>query len=77
MPYWTLLHGTKSANVPEEPEKRSDGTVVSKGQIWPKGTKVVPHDGDIPELPRASIPPKTGRPKRKNPAQGFGRDNIT
>jgi hypothetical protein len=76
MPYWTLLHGKKSANVTEQPELRDDGTVVSKGQIWPKGTTVIPHDGDIPEVPRASLPPTTGRPHRKNPAGGFGRDNI-
>lgn len=76
MPYWTLLHGTDSDNVTEEPEKRADGTVVSKGRIWPKGTTVIPHAGDKPEIPRGSVPPRAGRPQRKNPARGFGRDNI-
>lgn len=76
MPYWTLIHGSDSENVTEEPAKRTDGTVVSKGKIWPKGTTVVPHKGDEPEMPRASVPPPTGRPKRKNPARGFRRENI-
>ena len=76
MPYWTLLHGTDSDNVTEEPEQRADGTVVSKGKVWPKGTAVIPHEGDKPEMPRASVPPAAGRSKRKDPLRGFGRDNI-
>lgn len=76
MPYWTLLHGTDSDNVTEEPEKRADGTVVSKGKIWPKGTTVIPHEGNKPEMPRASVPPPAGRPKRRDRARGFGRENI-
>lgn len=42
MPYWTLLHGTDSDKAPKEPEKHADGSVVSKGKIWPKGTTVIP-----------------------------------
>ena len=76
MPYWTLLHGTDSDNVTEEPEKRADGTFVSKGKIWPKGTTVIAHAGDKPEMPRTSVPLRAGRPKRKNPARGWGRNNT-
>lgn len=77
MPYWTLLHGTKSENVTTKPEKRDDGTVVApNGKVWPKGTRVIPHDGDKPEMPRASVPQPTKKPKRRNPARSFGRDNT-
>jgi hypothetical protein len=77
MTYWSFIGRGSTRYVTEEPEVRSDGTVVSKGEIFPKGTKVKRHEGDPPERPsRGSVPPKAGRPNKIDKARGFGEGNT-
>ena len=79
MVYWTVVAGHSTQHVREEPTERSDGALVlSTGQtLGPNTFRVIRHEGDPPEVSRASVGNKAGRPSKINRARGFGEQNIS
>ncbi|WP_147377917.1 hypothetical protein [Mycobacteroides abscessus] len=79
MVYWTVVAGHSTQHVREEPTERSDGTLVlSTGQtLSPNTFRVIRHEGDPPEVSRASVGNKAGRPDKINRARGFGEQNTS
>ncbi len=81
MPFWTVLVGGKTAYRGEEkPKIHFDGRLeLPSGQTFVEGKyRLAEHDGDMPPAPsgKGSVPPKTGRPDKKNPVGGFGPNNT-
>jgi hypothetical protein len=81
MSHWSVLVGGKTVyRGKAKPTERPDGRLeLPTGQTFAKGKyRVLEHKGDDPpEISgKGSVPPKPGRPDKKNPPRGFGEDNI-
>jgi hypothetical protein len=74
---WTVMGSGGPYHEDVEPQELDDGRLLlHSGRTLAKGTWQKFSAGDKPEVSRASVPPKAGRPERKDPADGFGENNT-
>jgi hypothetical protein len=74
---YTVIKGGKTVySGSEKPAKQSDGSLkLPSGELLPEGSyRMSEHKNPRPKMPRASVPPKTGR-ERKDPTRGWSEDN--
>jgi hypothetical protein len=81
MSNWSVLVGGKTVYRGEtKPKEHPDGRLeLPTGQTFAKGKYRLfgPKGDDPPEISgKGSVPPKPGRPDKKDPARGFGEHNT-
>lgn len=75
---WTVMGPGGPYHEEVEPEELDDGRLtLHSGPTLDAGTwQKFPASARRPQMPRASVPPQKGRPKRINPAGGWDPDNF-
>jgi hypothetical protein len=74
---WIVMAPGGPYHQEDEPEEMEDGRLLlHSGQTLAPGTWTKRPSGKRPQMPRASVPPKKGRPERKDRAGGWGEDNL-